>query len=165
MNMEVLKREIPDIFEKVKIDVKKVLKKHRAGLTLAFVKMGMYNGGFVGGMHISPGNDIYMNETALERIILKQSGEIVRAYAYHILLHEYIHSLGVLNEKDCREATLGVSKQIFKKDDPALILAENGIGTYFPDLKMIYAPPELSPHGLSVEYIKDFDKESQTYFS
>ncbi|MFX1238291.1 MAG: hypothetical protein ACFE8P_11300 [Promethearchaeota archaeon] len=163
--MKVLKRKLPDIFEKVKSDVKKVLKRHRARLNLGLVKIGKPTDGFIGGLHMSPGNDIYMNETALEHIIEGQPKDIVRAYAYHILLYEYIHSLGILEEKKCREITLHISKQVFKKGDPALILAENGIGINFPNLKMIYAPPELNPYGLSEEYIKDFDRESQTYFS
>ncbi|MBN1802637.1 MAG: hypothetical protein JW891_14090 [Candidatus Lokiarchaeota archaeon] len=165
MNFKDLKEEIPEIFEKVKMDVKRVLKKHRSGLTLGLVKMGMYKGGFIGGLHVSPGTDIYMNETALKILLQKQPQHIVRAYTYHILLHEYIHSLGVLDENDCRDVTLKVSKQLFKKGDPALILAEKGIGAFFPDLNFIYAPPELNPRGLTVDYIKDFDKESLSYFS
>ncbi len=165
LNFNDLKKEIPDIFEKVKNDVKKVLKRHRSGLTLGLVKMGMYQGGFIGGLHMSPGTDIYMNKTALIILIQKQPRNIVRAYTYHILLHEYIHSLGVIKERDCRELTLKVSKYFFKNGDPALILAEKGIGAYFPDLNLIYAPPELNPYGLSVEYIKEFDKESLGYFS
>ena len=101
------------------------------------------------------------------KIILKeQPYEIVWAYTYHILLHEYIHSLGILDEQLCRNITLRISEKIFKeKSHPAIILARSGIGAYFPNLPLIYAPPDLRPDGISIEYIFNFDQESYDYIS
>jgi hypothetical protein len=166
LNLEDLKKEMPDIFEQVKNDVKRVYRRHRAGLSLGLVDMGMYRGGFIGGMFFSPGTDIVMNKTPLKIILEEQPYEVVWAYTYHILLHEYIHSLGVLDEEKCRVVTLKITEAMFKEaDHPAIVLAKVGIGAYFPKLHLIYAPPELQPDGISIEYISDFDKESQTYFS
>jgi len=166
MNLRELKEEIPVIFEQVKTDVRKVYGRHRAGLSLGLIEMGMYRGGFIGGMHFSPGTDIVMNKTPLEIILKEQPYEIVWAYTYHILLHEYIHSLGVLNEQQCRNITLRISEKIFKETDhPAIILAKNGIGTYFPNLPLIYAPPDLNPDRIPIEYIINFDQESYDYIS
>lgn len=166
MNLQKIKEEIPEIFKQVKSDVKKVYRRHRAGLSLGLVEMGMYRGGFIGGMHFSPGTDIVMNRTPLEIILKEQPYEIVWAYIYHILLHEYIHSLGILNELQCRRITLKVSENIFKDTNhPAIILAKNGIGTYFPNLHLIYAPPDLSSEGIPIEYIYNFDQESFEYYS
>ncbi|MCK4380077.1 MAG: hypothetical protein KAW51_03000 [Candidatus Lokiarchaeota archaeon] len=166
MDIEELKLEMPKIFDKVKKDVRKIYGRHRAGLSLGIIKMGMYRGGFIGGMHFHPGTDILMNKTPLEIILREQSYEIVWAYTYHILLHEYIHSLGVLDEQQCRIITLRISEKIFKdQDHPAIILARQGIGTYFPNLPLIYAPPDLKPDGNSIEYIYDFDHESYDYYS
>ncbi|MFX1591243.1 MAG: hypothetical protein ACFFCL_01000 [Promethearchaeota archaeon] len=166
MNLQKIKEEIPVIFKQVKSDVKKVYRRHRAGLSLGLVEMGMYKGGFIGGMHFSPGTDIVMNRTPLEIILKEQPYEIVWAYIYHILLHEYIHSLGILNELQCRRITLKVSENIFKDTNhPAIILAKNGIGTYFPNLHLIYAPPDLSSEGIPIEYIYNFDPESFEYYS
>ncbi|MFX1308257.1 MAG: hypothetical protein ACFE8C_01020 [Promethearchaeota archaeon] len=166
MNLQKIKEEIPVIFKQVKSDVKKVYGRHRAGLSLGLVEMGMYRGGFIGGMHFSPGTDIVMNRTPLEIILKEQPYEIVWAYIYHILLHEYIHSLGILNELQCRRITLKVSENIFKDTNhPAIILAKNGIGTYFPNLHLIYAPPDLSSEGIPIEYIYNFDQESFEYYS
>ncbi|MFX0156287.1 MAG: hypothetical protein ACFE9Q_17325, partial [Candidatus Hodarchaeota archaeon] len=94
MNLQDLKEQIPRIFKQVKNDVKEVYGRHRAGLSLGLVEMGMYRGGFIGGMHFPPGTDIVMNKTPLKIILKEQPYEIVWAYTYHILLHEYIHSLG-----------------------------------------------------------------------
>ena len=128
--------------------------------------MGMFRGGFIGGMHFAPGTDIVMNKTPLKIILEEQSYEIVWAYTYHILLHEYIHSLGILDEQTCRNITLRITEKVFKeKNHPAIILAKRGIGAYFPNLSLIYAPPDLKPDGIPIEYIYNFDQESFDYYS
>jgi len=166
MNLQELKKEMPVIFNQVKKNVRKVYGRHRAGLNLGLIEMGMYRGGFIGGMHVHPGTDIVMNKTPLKIILREQPDEIVWAYTYHILLHEYIHSLGVLDEQQCRLITLRISEKIFKDvDHPTIILAKNGIGTYFPNLPLIYAPQDLRPDGKSIEYIYNFDHESYDYYS
>ncbi|MFX1503036.1 MAG: hypothetical protein ACFFDH_18895 [Promethearchaeota archaeon] len=165
MDLQELKKEIPTIFKRVKKDVKKVYGRHRAGLSLGLVEMGMFSGGFIGGMHFHPGTDIVMNKTPLKIILKEQPYKKVWAYTYHILLHEYIHSLGVMDEQKCRIITLSVTEEIFKEaDHPALILARNGIGSYFPNLPLIYAPPDLRPD-VPIEYIYNFDQESYDYYS
>jgi hypothetical protein len=165
MNLQDLKKEIPEIFEKVKKDVKKVYGRHRAGLSLGLIEMGMFRGGFIGGMHFYPGTEIVMNKTPLKIIMKEQPYEIIWAYTYHILLHEYIHSLGVLDEQKCRIITLNISEEIFKEaDHPAVLLARKGIGTYFPNLPLIYAPPDLR-YNVPIEYILNFDQESYDYYS
>jgi len=167
MKLEELKKKIPDLFEKVKRNVEKVIHRHRAGLTLGFIEMGVSNQGFIGGMFFSGGTMILMNSTAL-RILINQgklTDEIIINYVYHILLHEYIHSLGYLDELECRKITYHVTNETFQDEEhPAHVMASKGIGAYFP--KLIYAPGnfQLGP-GTRIERIKNFDKSSQTYFA
>ncbi|MFX1233866.1 MAG: hypothetical protein ACFFBY_04825 [Promethearchaeota archaeon] len=166
MKLREFKLEMPEIFEKVKKDVKAVLGLHRAGLSLGLAELGMKRGFFIGGMHFYPGHDIVMNISPLIKILESQSYEIVWAYTYHILLHEYIHSLDKIDEYECRILTLKVTEEIFNdKHHPALIIAKNGIGTFIPNLNLIYLPPERKPDGIPIEYVYGFDRESQTYFS
>ena len=161
-----LKKEMPGIFEKVKKDVRKITGKKRAGLSLKLAEIGMDQGRFIAGMHFSPGTDIVMNKAPLEILLIHQPYEIIWAYIYHILLHEYIHALGALNEMQCRDITLRVSEAIFKETDhPAIILAKKGIGTYFPNLQLIYAPPDLQRDGIPIEYIHGFDMGSYDHYS
>jgi len=166
LNLDELKKEMPEIFEQVRHDVKTIYGRHRAGLSLGLVDMGMYRGAFIGGMHFAPGHDIVMNTKPLEFIIKEHPHDIIRAYTYHILLHEYIHSLGVLDETMCRQITLNISEEIFQDEShPAVVLAKKGLGILFPNLKLIYSSPNLSPEGLKIEYIKGFDRESYSYYS
>jgi hypothetical protein len=165
MNFQDLKKEMPGIFERVKSDVKKILGRQRAGLSLGLIEMGMYNGGFIGGMHLYPGTEIVMNKTPLKIILKKQPYEIIWSYIYHILLHEYLHSLGILDEQQCRVVTLKITEEIFKEaDHPTIKLAKYGIGAFFPNLSLIYAPPDLQYDG-GIEYIYGFDKQSYSYYS
>ena len=167
LTLESLKEKIPDLFEEVKRDVERTIHRHRAGLTLGFIEMGVSNRGFIGGMFFSGGTMILMNSTAL-RILLNQkdlTDDIIINYVYHILLHEYIHSLGYLDEMECRKITYHVTDEIFKDEEhPAHVMATKGIGAYFP--KLTYAPGnmQLGP-GIRIERIKNFDKSSQTYFA
>jgi len=164
INLEELKKKIPEIFVQVKKDVMKITGKHRAGLQLGLVEMGMHQGGFTGGMHFSPGAEIIMNKTPLKLLIESQPYEIVWAYTYHILLGLYIHSLGVLDEQKRRAITLKITEAVFKEENhPAVILARKGIGAFFPDLELIYAPPDLRPKGNPIEYI--YDRESYDYYA
>ena len=170
MEIQEFKKYIPEIFEKVKKDVRKILKRHRAGLSLGLVEGGFLEGegfiGFIGGAHYYPGHEIVMTKSPLKMILESQPYEIIWAYTYHILLHEYIHSLDIINEYQCREITLKVTEEVFKDvNHPAMILAKNGIGAFIPKLKLIYPPPERRPEGTSIEYVHGFDRESQTYFS
>ena len=166
MDLNVFKKELPNIFEKVKRDVEKLYKRHRAGLNLGLAEMGMYREGFVGGMHFYPGTDIIMNKTPLRMIIDQQSYEIGWAYAYHILLHEYIHSLGVIDENQCQVITKDITIKIFKeKDHPAVIFTNQGIGAFFPNLNIVYSPPGLKPENINIEYIRGFDTHSYSYYS
>ncbi len=166
MNLQELKQQMPEIFEHVKKDVKKIMGRHRAGLSLGLAEMGMFRGGFIGGMHFHPGTEIVINTSPLKIILESQPYEIIWAYTYHILLHEYIHSLGVIDEQKCRTIALNISEEIFKDTNhPALILARNGIGVFIPDLKIIFVPPERRPDGMPIEFVSGFDRESQSYFS
>jgi len=167
LTLESLKKQIPDLFEDVKRHVERVIHRHRAGLTLGFIEMGVSNQGFIGGMFFSGGTMILMNSTALRILITQKelTDEIIVNYVYHILLHEYIHSLGYLNEMECRKITYHVTNETYTDEEhPAHVMASKGIGAYFP--KLTYAPGnyQLGP-GTRIERIKNFDKSSQTYFA
>ena len=166
MNLIELKKQIPDIFERVKRDVERVINQHRAGLSLGLVDMGFSRGGFIGGMYFSGGTMILMNSSALKLLLSKPTTEeIVLAYVYHILLHEYIHSLGYLNERTCRRITYLVTKEVIpNQEDPAYIMATRGIGEYFPEIK--YAPAGFKiQNNLYIETVENFDKGSTNYYS
>ncbi len=165
MRLEELRGKLSEIFEQVKKDVWKVIKRRRAGLSLGLAEMGLFRGGFIGGMYFSGGTMIIMNTTPLRLILENYSDEIVLAYVYHILLHEYIHSLGYLEEAQTRILTIQITREIFKDSKhPARIIAEEGLTTFFPKLPLIYAPVDYQPSDIRIDLVKEFDKGSKTYY-
>nr|MDO8109782.1 hypothetical protein [Candidatus Sigynarchaeota archaeon] len=172
MNIETIKKKLPDMFEQIKRDVYKILKKRRAGLNLGFVDMGISPQGFIGGMFFSGGTMILMNVRALDVLVDEvnrnrgKTPEIAEGYVYHVLMHEYIHSLGYLDEQECRDVTRYITHQLFPSYHPVSIMADRGIGVYFPQL--IYAPENYAfkpPEDGSIELIKGFDRSSTGYFT
>lgn len=165
MQMDQLRKKLPDIFEQVKKDVWQEMRQRRAGLVLGLVDMGMFRGGFIGGMFFAGGTMILMNTTPLRIILENYPDEVVLAYSYHILLHEYIHSLGYMSEVQTRALSLQISRKTYKDpENPAVIIAERGIGAYFPNIPLIYAPDEYQPSGLRIDVVKEFDRGSKTYY-
>lgn len=166
MNLNDLKKIIPQIFIQVKSDVKQIIGKHRAGLSLGLAKLGIKNGNFIGGLFFYPGTEIIMNVDPILILMSSQPEYIVKAYVYHVLLHEYIHSLGLLDEYQCRKLVLEISKRIFKDDHhPIIKIALEGIGIYLPNLQMLYIPPMRKTEGLIIEYLSNFDEHGLTYYS
>jgi len=153
---------LADIFELVKQSVKRFLNRHRAGLMLGLANLGMRRGYFVGAFHPVGSNIIVMNRTPLETALQTTEKRIFNAYCFHLLLHEYLHSLGYINEDEVRELTHEVCRLALGERHPATIMAERGIAYYFP--KVIYFTPEFSvPTDLQIELIKDFDQSSVKY--
>ncbi|MFX0101948.1 MAG: hypothetical protein ACFFCS_20450 [Candidatus Hodarchaeota archaeon] len=172
MDIETLKKQMPDLFEMVKKDVRKIIGRQRAGLSLGLVDMGISPSGFIGGMFFSGGTMILMNTTALNTLIdeinekQEKPDDIVIAYVYHILMHEYIHSLGFLDEFTCREVTKHITKQLFSEDNPVYVMADRGIGHYFPDFTYAPAGYSFQPNPSEIELIEGFDRSSTwSYYS
>ena len=71
----------------------------RAGLMLGLAEMGGDNKSFVGGLYPVTSNIIVMNKSVLKRIMAIQP-DMYKSYAFHVLLHEYIHAIGILDEEE-----------------------------------------------------------------
>ncbi len=177
MNLIELKRQIPEIFDRVKGDVEKIKGKHQSGYRLGLVSMGTEYNRFVGIIlwdKVAGGIEITIlinldpiNDSLLE----KQSDKIVWAYVYHILLYGYLRSLviydghswfKIYDDPQCVEATLEISKKIFKDPKhPAVVLAIRGTEiSYFayPSSRSILEKE------WQIEWIEKFDKKALNYF-
>ncbi len=111
-----------ELFELVKSVVRKSVGRERSGLMLGFAELGVYPNGFVGGFHPVGSNIIVMNKTAA-KLIAARTPELYKAYCFHILLHEYLHTLGFLDELNTRVVAHLVSKETFGEDHPAAIVS------------------------------------------
>lgn len=87
---------LADIFEVVKLAVREHMKLGRAGLMLGLADLGNVPNGFFGGFFQIGSNIIVMNRIPLQRIKDTQI-ELYKPYVFHVLCHEYLHSLNYLD--------------------------------------------------------------------
>lgn len=153
---------LAEVFELVKLSVKKSLNKHRGGLMLGLADLGMKRGYFVGAFHLVGSNIIVMNRVPLETALRTTDKKVFNAYCFHLLLHEYLHSLGYIDEGEVRELTQEVCRLALGNTHPATVMAEQGIDFYFP--KVTYFTRQFSLlRDIQIELVKDFDSSSAGY--
>jgi len=153
-----------DVFEIVKKSVKEQLNHERAGLMLVLADLPIQLGAF----HGLGTNQIVMNRTLLDRVIASghPRGHI-NSFVYSILLHEYLHSLGVADEGEVRRLVYHVSLKTFGPDHPASTIASKGpwallrsreyVDTQVPSEEQLEAKPR------NAELITDFDRSHRAY--
>lgn len=103
---------VREMFAVVQDAVRLTLNESRAGLDLGLMELGNSGKQLLSAFHPLGSNIIVMNRTPLRRI-LKTNPQLLKPYVFSILLHEYLHSLGYLNEATTRELTCRISHEIF----------------------------------------------------
>lgn len=155
-----------DVFEIVKKSVKEHLNQERAGLMLVLADLPIQLGAF----HGLGTNQIFMNRTLLDRVIAAgHPRNKINSFVYSILLHEYLHSLGVVDEGEVRRLVYDVSLKTFGPDHPASNIAAKGpwallrssgyVDTQLP------AQEESDIKPRDAELITDFDRSTRAYIS
>src|SRR5207247_1000903 len=99
-------RTLADVFELVKRAVEAVLGRTRAGLMLALADLGNHPQGFLGAFYPVASNVIVMNKVPLLRI-QETNPQLYKPYAFYVLLHEYLHSVGFVDERLCQRRRRG----------------------------------------------------------
>ena len=144
-----------ETFEEVKKIVKKSEGRSRAGLMLGLQELGSTLNGFIGAYHPVASNIIVINKTPIRRII-ETKPQLIKPYGFHILLHEYIHSLGYIDETITRQKTYEISKKQFGENHVITKLCTN-IEKFFPNLVYPISGWIPSNNIPPIEIIKGFD--------
>lgn len=147
-----------EAFEEVKQIVNKSEGRSRAGLMLGLQELGSTLNGFIGAYYPVASNIIIINKTPIRRII-ETKPKLMKPYGFHVLLHEYIHSLGFLDEQITRQKTYEISKKHFGENHITTQLSIN-MKKFFPNLVYpIYGwkPPNNFP---PIELIQGFDRSN-----
>lgn len=84
------------------------------------------------------------------------------SYAFHVLLHEYLHSLGYMDEAAVREKVYEISKAMFGAKHLATQLASDN-SRFFPNL--VYPDVAWWPEDLEIELVEGFDRGSVGYIA
>lgn len=147
---------LEEIFKLVKRVVEERLGLRRAGLMLVLGEIPNYILAF----HAVGSNTIVMNGPVLEAIAkLKRPKREVNSYVFTVLMHEYLHSLGYLDEREVRWLVRAVIRESLGTGHPAYSLATRPLLEVFPEVA------SLGPGGMreKFEIIRDFDRENATY--
>jgi hypothetical protein len=148
-----------EIFELVKDTVRLALNRERAGLMLGLSDLGIAQAGFVGGFHQMGSNAIILNSSVLKRIS-RARPEILKPYSLSVLLHEYLHALGVLDETRARLLTYKICSESFGEDHEATRMSRdfNRVGKEL----LAKGGPE-KPGNYEVSFVDRFDSGETGY--
>ncbi len=154
-------KTLADIFEVVKSAVWESRRKSRAGLMLGLANLGNHPQGFFGAFYPVGTNVIVMNKIPLERI-KETKPELYKPYIFHILLHEYLHTLGYLDESGVRRMVLEITREVFGEEHLATKIAVD-TAHFFKNL--VYPNAAWQPDDMNLELVGGFDRGSTSYIA
>ena len=142
-------------FELVKLAVEDKFKMHRAGLSLILqglpTKLGAY--------HILGSNLIIVNKRILNIIKIHKSLNEYNSYLFMVLTHEYLHSLGIIDELEVRNMTYSLLASLAGENNTATKMARHQPWDLFLELSLF----DDNSFEQKFEIIKNFDRTTQTY--
>ena len=142
-------------FELVKLAVEDKFKMHRAGLSLILqglpTKLGAY--------HILGSNLIIVNKRILNIIKIHKSLNEYNSYLFMVLTHEYLHSLGIIDELEVRNMTYSLLASLAGENHMATKMARHQPWDLFLELSLF----DDNSFEQKFEIIKNFDRTTQSY--
>jgi hypothetical protein len=149
-------KDFNDAFELVKSVVLQKFRMHRAGLNLILQMMPSNLGAY----HMMGSNAIVMNSYLLAAVRkISGSTEEYNSYMFMVLAHEYLHSLGIVDENTVRQMTFDLCKWMLGEDHAATKMAKEDPSTIYPELRSLMQ----SQFSRDFQVVKNFDKSNQTY--
>lgn len=149
-------KDLVEIFELVKDVVMASRGSSRGGLMLGLADLGGGDGQWIGGLYPVASNVIVLNRRPLGMVKARRP-DLYKPYVFHILLHEYIHSLGEIDEEKTRRAAYEISKASFGEGHPCTVIAQD-ISRVLPYVS--YPGQMQMPKDPSFELVKGFDRSS-----
>jgi hypothetical protein len=144
-----------EAFELVKSTVEARYKMHRAGLSLILQVMPTNLGAY----HVLGSNLIIANKRVLDIIKKYKSSEEYNSYLFMVLVHEYLHSFGIINELQVRKMTYALIASLVGEDHMATSMARYQPWNLFPELNLFHN----NSFEHKFEVIRNFDKTTQSY--
>lgn len=158
------------LFALAKRLVEAKLRKSRAGIMLGLAGLGLSPSGFLGGYFILGSNAIILNRDVLNYVRTTEP-RYHNAYAFHVLLHEYLHTLGYFHEDEVRPLAHDITLDALGPDHPATLIAaamdtRGGAPKDAPEFfrKLVYPQFGWAPSRRpDIEIVKGFDLDATPY--
>jgi hypothetical protein len=149
-------KDFNEAFELVKSVVLQKFRMHRAGLSLILQMMPSNLGAY----HMLGSNAIVMNSYLLAAVRkIASSTEEYNSYMFMVLAHEYLHSLGMVDENTVRQMTFELCKWMLGDDHAATKMAKEDPSTVYPELRSLMQ----SQFSRDFQVVRNFDISNQTY--
>jgi hypothetical protein len=157
-----VEKSLINSFELVKKAVRKIKGMSRAGLMLGLQELGSTVNGFIGAYYQIASNIIVVNSSPIRRIN-ETKPDLLKPYGFHVLMHEYIHSLGYLDESMTEQLTYYITKEYLGEDNIATKLSAD-IKQFFPNL--VYPVQGWTPQkGFpKIKVVKGFDWSNYDFY-
>ncbi|MCI4337747.1 MAG: hypothetical protein L3J72_00360, partial [Thermoplasmata archaeon] len=124
--------EYDAVFAVVRAAVWKRLHRERSGLGLGLARLPAQLGGY----WPVTGNMIVLNESLVDSVRAHLGSQReVNGFLFVLLAHEYIHTLGYLDEPSTRRLTAEVARDALGADHPAARLASGDLWQMLPFLR------------------------------
>ncbi|MBI2134598.1 hypothetical protein HYU09_01280 [Candidatus Woesearchaeota archaeon] len=151
--------DFSDIFQIVKKIVQDYLGKDQAGLLVGLSDLGVYGHAFLGAFYSMDANTIVINKRPLNNIKQKNPG-LYNPYLFHVMLHEYMHSIGIFDEPEVRMLAYEITKKYFGKNHLATQMALD-LEKFLP--KLVLGTEFKTPEDMSIEFISGIDRDNTGY--
>jgi hypothetical protein len=113
----------------------------------------------VGAYHVLGSNVIAINSVLLELVRKHSTSNYeYNSYLFTVLLHEYLHSFGILDENTVRNMSLKLCEKFFGENRIVTVIAEDPL-KIFPQIGLV----RYDKYESKFELIKNFDNSNQTY--
>lgn len=154
-------KTLAEIFELVKDAVYHTVGQKRPGLMLGLTEIAAEQKKSIGGFYPLGSNFIIINKAPLRKIMEKNK-RLYQPYVFHMLLREYMHSFGIMDEVVLRQTVKKISETLFGKLHVVTALSTK-FNKFFPDI--IYSAPEdyVKQENTGIEMVDNFDSSSTYY--
>lgn len=154
-------KTLAEIFELVKDAVYHTMGHKRPGLMLGLIEIAAEQRKSIGGFYPLGSNFIIINKAPLRKIMEKNK-RLYQPYVFHMLLREYMHSFGIMDETLLRQNVKNISEALFGKSHVVTALSTK-FNKFFPDI--IYSAPEdyVKQENTGIEMVDNFDSSSASY--
>ena len=155
-------KNFADIFEIAKGMVRDYLGEEQYGLMVGVSDLGAFDRGFIGAFYSLNSNMIIINKRPLARI-LQTNPALYKYYIFHVMLHEYIHSIGSYDEAQTRQLVHEISGHYFGDNHIVTQLASN-IEKFMSNLTYP-ASGFQPPQDINIEFVKGIDRKNTNYIN
>ena len=149
---------INELYKLVQIIVLEHIGKVKEDIDIEFRNLGFTRDGYIGGLYSYYNNTITINAAPFYQI-LRQNKRLAKYHLFYVLLHEYVHAIGVNNEEKTREITQNICEERFGDNHTLTKMARHAYNSIMPQMP-VYRKKDI----FKEDFLDDFFTEIEKMF-